>query len=62
LKGTIVRKVRPVSPGALLEEEFLIPFSLSKYRLAKNIGVPALRIERMREILSEIKRFDLLGA
>jgi antitoxin HigA-1 len=39
-----MRKVRPVSPGEMLEEEFLKPLGLSKYRLAKDIGVPAQRI------------------
>jgi antitoxin HigA-1 len=34
----------PVSPGEMLEEEFLIPLGMSKYRLAKSIGVPAQRI------------------
>ena len=36
--------VLPVSPGEMLEEEFLKPLGLSKYRLAKDIGVPAQRI------------------
>jgi addiction module HigA family antidote len=39
-----MRKVRPVSPGEMLEEEFLKPMGLSKYRLAKDIGVPPQRI------------------
>lgn len=34
----------PVTPGELLNEEFLIPLGLTKYRLAKEIGVPAQRI------------------
>ncbi|MFO1032879.1 MAG: HigA family addiction module antitoxin [Hyphomicrobiales bacterium] len=34
----------PVSPGEMLEEEFLKPMGLSKYRLAKSIGVPAQRV------------------
>ena len=34
----------PVSPGELLNEEFLLPMGISKYRLAKEIGVPAQRI------------------
>jgi addiction module HigA family antidote len=34
----------PVSPGELLQEEFLLPMGISKYRLAKEIGVPAQRI------------------
>jgi antitoxin HigA-1 len=36
--------IAPVSPGEMLEEEFLKPLGLSKYRLAKSIGVPAQRI------------------
>ncbi len=34
----------PVSPGELLREEFLVPLGITKYRLAKEIGVPAQRI------------------
>jgi antitoxin HigA-1 len=39
-----MRNVLPVSPGEMLEEEFLKPLGLTKYRLAKDIGVPAQRI------------------
>jgi addiction module HigA family antidote len=39
-----MRAVLPVSPGEMLEEEFLKPLGLTKYRLAKEIGVPAQRI------------------
>jgi len=39
-----MRTVRPVSPGEILEEEFLKPLGLTKYRLAKDIGVPPQRI------------------
>ena len=39
-----MRTLEPVSPGEMLEEEFLKPLGLSKYRLAKDIGVPAQRI------------------
>ena len=39
-----MRTVRPVTPGEMLEEEFLKPLGLTKYRLAKDIGVPAQRI------------------
>jgi addiction module HigA family antidote len=38
------KMIAPVSPGEMLEEEFLKPLRLSKYRLAKSIGVPAQRI------------------
>jgi len=40
-----MRTVAPVSPGEMLEEEFMKPLGLSKYRLARVIGVPAQRIE-----------------
>ena len=39
-----MRTVAPVSPGEMLEEEFLKPLGLTKYRLAKDIGVPPQRI------------------
>lgn len=38
------KMIVPVSPGEMLEEEFLKPLGLSKYRLAKSIGVPAQHI------------------
>jgi addiction module HigA family antidote len=40
----ITRQIKPVSPGEMLEEEFLKPLGLTKYRLAKDIGVPPQRI------------------
>lgn len=39
-----MRKLKPVTPGELLSEEFLQPMGISQYRLAKEIGVPAQRI------------------
>jgi addiction module HigA family antidote len=40
----MARKIKPVSPGEMLVEEFLKPLEISNYRLAKEIGVPAQRI------------------
>jgi addiction module HigA family antidote len=37
-------RLKPVTPGELLREEFLVPLGISQYRLAKEIGVPAQRI------------------
>ena len=37
-------KLKPVTPGELLLEEFLKPMGITRYRLAKEIGVPAQRI------------------
>ena len=39
-----MRTVAPVSSGKMLEGEFLKPLGLTKYRLAKDIGVPPQRI------------------
>ena len=36
--------INPVSPGELLYEEFLKPMGITKYRLAKEIHVPAQRV------------------
>lgn len=44
-----MRKVPFPAPGEILSEEFLKPMGLSPYRLAKDIGVPQIRIS---EILS----------
>jgi addiction module HigA family antidote len=40
----MTRKLKPVSPGEMLAEEFLKPLGMSNYRLTKEIGVPAQRI------------------
>ncbi len=40
----MMTKLKPVTPGELLLEEFLLPMGVSQYRLAKEIGVPAQRI------------------
>jgi addiction module HigA family antidote len=37
-------KIAPVTPGELLNEEFLLPLGITRYRVAKEIGVPAQRI------------------
>ena len=42
-----MKKHSPVTPGELLREEFLVPFGISQYRLAKEIGVPAQRISEI---------------
>jgi len=39
-----MRKIPYPTPGEVLLEEFLKPMGLSAYRLAKDIGVPKIRI------------------
>ena len=40
----MTRRLKPVTPGELLREEFLLPMGLTQYRVAKELGVPAQRI------------------
>jgi addiction module HigA family antidote len=40
-------RVPPIHPGEVLLEDFMKPLKLSQYRLAKDIGVPALRISQI---------------
>ncbi|MFU8798187.1 MAG: HigA family addiction module antitoxin [Gammaproteobacteria bacterium] len=44
---TTKQLIHPVHPGHILLEEFLIPLSISQYRLAKDIQVPARRINEI---------------
>ena len=37
----------PIHPGEILFEEFLKPLGISQYRLAKDINVPARRINEI---------------
>ena len=37
----------PIHPGEILVEDFLAPLGLSQYRLAKDISVPARRINEI---------------
>jgi len=39
-----MNRLKPITPGEILLEEFLKPMGLSQYRLAKEIGVPPQRI------------------
>ena len=43
----MAKKMDPIHPGEILLEEFLRPLSLSQYRLAKDINVPARRINEI---------------
>jgi addiction module HigA family antidote len=41
------RKIQPIHPGEILFEEYLKPMGLSQYRLAKDISVPARRVNEI---------------
>ena len=41
------KRIMPIHPGEILLEEFLKPLGISQYRLAKDISVPARRINEI---------------
>jgi addiction module HigA family antidote len=43
----MAKKLPPLHPGEVLREEFLVPLDLSPGALAKVMGVPRTRIERI---------------
>lgn len=43
----MTKKLAPVHPGEILREEFLRPMRLTPYAVAKALGVPRTRIERL---------------
>jgi len=36
--------IKNIHPGEVLLEEFLVPMGITRYRLAKQIGVPPIRV------------------
>ena len=42
-----MKKLKPIHPGEILLEDFLKPMDISQYRLAKDISVPARRINEI---------------
>lgn len=42
-------KLSPIHPGEILREEFLTPLELSSGAVARAIGVPRTRIERLAQ-------------
>lgn len=43
----LTRRLAPVHPGEILQEEFMEPLGLTQYRVAKATGVPARRINEI---------------
>ncbi len=46
-------KLKNIHPGEVLAAEFLLPFGISAYKLAKDIGIPQTRVS---EILKAKRR------
>lgn len=42
-----IKKIQPIHPGEILFKDFLEPLGISQYRIAKDISVPARRINEI---------------
>lgn len=42
-----MEKLRNISPGEILLEEFLVPLEISQYRLSKDLEIPQTRISEI---------------
>jgi addiction module HigA family antidote len=42
-----VKRLAPVHPGEVLQEDFLAPLGVTQYRLAKSLSVPPRRINEI---------------
>ncbi len=40
-------KIKKIHPGEILSEEFLVPFNITAYKLAKDIEIPQTRISEI---------------
>lgn len=40
-------RLKNIHPGEVLSEEFLTPFNITAYKLAKDIGIPQTRISEI---------------
>lgn len=40
-------KLKNIHPGEILSEEFLVPFEITAYRLAKDIEIPQTRVSEI---------------
>lgn len=44
---SVVKKLRNIHPGEVLQEEFLVPLQITAYRLSKDTGIPQTRISEI---------------
>ncbi|MDQ0437858.1 addiction module HigA family antidote [Kaistia dalseonensis] len=49
-----MRITPPIHPGEILRDEFLGPYQLTAYALARNLNVPRTRIERLVRELTPV--------
>ena len=42
-----MERLKNITPGEILLEEFLLPLDISQYRLAKELGIPQTRVSEI---------------
>lgn len=42
-----MERLKNITPGEILLEEFLVPLNISQYRLSKDIGIPQTRVSEI---------------
>jgi addiction module HigA family antidote len=42
-----MKRLKNIHPGEILQQEFLVPFGLSAYKLCKDIGIPQTRVSEI---------------
>ncbi len=42
-----MKKLKNIHPGEILQEEFLVPFGITAYRLSKDIAIPQTRVSEI---------------
>ena len=47
IKTLEMEKLRNITPGEILLEEFLIPLEISQYRLSKDLEIPQTRVSEI---------------
>ncbi len=52
-------KLKNIHPGEVLSEEFLVPFNITAYKLAKDIEIPQTRVS---EIIKGNRRITAVTA
>ncbi|MBL8782495.1 MAG: HigA family addiction module antidote protein [Alphaproteobacteria bacterium] len=52
----MAKKLKPMHPGEVLREEFLVPLKLSAGALAKACGLPRTRIERLANATRDLRK------
>jgi hypothetical protein len=60
IKLTMMKKFNNIHPRKILQEEFLIPFGITAYRLFKDIVIPQTRVSEVLKGNRRMRAFPLV--